>query len=105
MDQGVGIKVVHRGATILGGGIDVRRLGSVSDMQIEVRADGSIVIPSEQVADLGFKPGEQVAVSLVPRSTRHSFGILRGKIPNVEPSLFESAATDCLRDFEARRGL
>ena len=80
-------------------------LGVMSDVQVRVQDDGSIVIPSDQVADLGFKPGEQLAVSLAPRAHRPSFGILSGRISGPSAESFAEAKAERVTDFEARRPL
>ena len=77
----------------------------MSDVQVRVQEDGSIVIPSELVADLGFKPGEHLVVSLVPRAHRSSFGVLKGRISQTSADMFAEARADRVADFEARRQL
>ena len=77
----------------------------MSDVQVRVQEDGSIVIPSDQVADLGFKPGEQLAVSLAPTGHRPSFGVLKGRIKVPTAEAFTEVKAERIVDFEARRPL
>lgn len=79
----------------------------MNTLEIEVRQDGTVLIPAEQVVAAGAVPGQRVAIKLRARATRHrsSRGILKGVLPSLDLEEFRAERADRLSDFESRRGL
>ena len=79
----------------------------MSTLEIQVREDGAVFIPASEIANLGIKPGETLAVDLRPRLShrKSSRGLLRGVLPSLSLDEFQAGRADRLIDFEDRRGL
>ena len=79
----------------------------MSTFEVQVRDNGTVLIPAGPVAPSGAGPGQRVAIELRPRpATRTpSRGILEGKLPTVSAARFAADRADRLAEFERRRGL
>ncbi len=79
----------------------------MSTLEVQVRDDGTVLIPAEQVATSGAGPGQRVAVELRPRPAAHkpSRGLLKGVLPSLDPAAFAADRADRLEAFERRRDL
>ena len=75
----------------------------MADVEAVVGADGSIVIPANAVAEHGLKPGEQVGVSLTPRSRKPSRGLLKGRLSSLTEQQLRRARALAVEDLEATR--
>ncbi len=76
-------------------------------LEIQVREDGTVFIPAAEIANLGIKPGETLAVELRPHLTprKSSRGLLKGVLPSLNLEEFQAGRAERLIDFEDRRGL
>ena len=79
----------------------------MSTLEIQVRDDGTVLIPADHVATSGAGPGQRVAIELQPRPTarRPSRGILEGDLPSFSAGEFAADRANRLTAFERRRDL
>ena len=79
----------------------------MSTLEVQVRDDGTVLIPADHVATSGAGPGQRVAIELRarPATRKPSRGILQGKLPPVSAAKFAADRADRLAEFERRRGL
>lgn len=74
-------------------------------LEVQVREDGTVFIPASDVADLGLKPGETLAVEPRPKPTsrKSSRGILKGVLPSISLDEFRAERAERLQAFEEHR--
>lgn len=79
----------------------------MSTLEVQVRKDGTVVIPASDVASLGVKPGQTLAVELHRKPTPHkpSRGILKGVLPSITFDELRADRAERLTTFANRRGL
>lgn len=79
----------------------------MSTLEIQVREDGTVLIPADHVATAGAGPGERVAIELRPRPAvrQPSRGILRGHFSAITGEQIASDRAERLAEFEYRRDL
>ena len=79
----------------------------MSELEVQVREDGTVVIPATDIAELGVKPGETLAVSLErrPSHRKSSRGLLKGVLPTLSFDDFRADRAERLKAFEGHRGL
>lgn len=79
----------------------------MSTVEVEVRQDGTVLIPAEQVIAAGATPGQRVAVELHARTAHHrpSRGLLKGVLPRLDLEEFRAERAERLSDFEQHHDL
>jgi bifunctional DNA-binding transcriptional regulator/antitoxin component of YhaV-PrlF toxin-antitoxin module len=79
----------------------------VSTLEVQVRDDGTVLIPAADVASLGVKPGQTLAVELHPKPAHRkgSCGLLKAVLPSLSIEDFRADRAERLEDFEHRRDL
>jgi len=79
----------------------------MSTLEVQVREDGTVLIPADHVATSGAGPGQRVDVELRPRpaTRKPSRGLLKGKIPSFSAAEFAADRADRLAEFARRRDL
>jgi hypothetical protein len=79
----------------------------MSTLEVQVRDDGTVLIPADHVATSGAGPGQRVAIELRPRpvTRKPSRGLLEGKLPSFSAAELVADRADRVAEFERRRGL
>ena len=79
----------------------------MSTLEVQVRDDGTVLIPADHVATSGAGPGQRVAIELRPRpaARKPSRGLLSGVLPPFSAEEFAADRADRLAEFERRRDL
>jgi bifunctional DNA-binding transcriptional regulator/antitoxin component of YhaV-PrlF toxin-antitoxin module len=79
----------------------------MSTLEVQVREDGTVLIPADDVATSGAGPGQRVVIELRPRpgTRKPSRGILEGALPSIDTAKVAADRADRLAEFERRRGL
>lgn len=79
----------------------------MSTLEVQVRDDGTVLIPADHVATSGAGPGQRVAIELRPRPTprKSSRGLLKGRFPAFSADELRADRADRLAEFERRHGL
>jgi hypothetical protein len=79
----------------------------MSTLEVQVREDGTVLIPADHVATSGAGPGQRVVIELRPRpeTRKPSRGILEGALPSIDAAKVAADRADRLAEFERRRGL
>ena len=84
---------------------DSRTLTVVSTLEVQVRDGGTVLIPAADVASLGIKPDQTLAVELHPKTAHRkgSRGLLNAALPSLSIEDFRADRAERLDDFERRR--
>lgn len=69
-----------------------------------VSDDGSIVVPADEVAELGFQPGQRVSATLSTVDRKPSRGLLKGHFPSLTQAEMRDARRLMLDDLEVSSG-